>query len=202
MATDKGIDYGLEKMNIDPETGIRHGVISQHSVMPEALDDLSYDYGKPHCPKCGEEVSADDMGQYDFFCLKCYYGIRAEDAYSDQPLGFHYDQDGYFLADCLNNDILVLRSNFYTYDQVCSLLLPRAGNLHTPVADGVKTYCLGHEWFEGRIAPYPVYRVSDNVQIEVAKGEIVTSAKGSKWVWENRELLLTEAEICVLERIL
>ena len=93
MATDEGMDNGWGKVDVDPEIGIRHGVISQHSVMEEAMDDFSFDYGKPHCPKCGEEVLPDDLGEHDFFCLKCYCGIREEDAYPDQPLGFHYDQD-------------------------------------------------------------------------------------------------------------
>ena len=173
MATNKGIDYGMGKANVDPDTGIRHGVISQHSVMQEALDDFSFDYGKPHCPKCGEEVSADDVGQYDFLCNKCKYGFRAEDAYPDEPLGFHYDQDGYFLTHCFDNDIFVLRSDFYTLAQFCGISVPGAGNLDTPMEDGVKTYALGHDWFESGIAPYPIYRVSDNVQIVATKGEIV-----------------------------
>ena len=97
-----------------------------------------------------------------------------EEMTPDEPTSFRYDQDGYFLTNCLENgDILVLRSNFYTLAQFC----PResgTGNLDTPVADGVKTYCLGHDWFEGGIAPYPVYQVSDNVQIVAAKVEIVS----------------------------
>ncbi len=55
MLTNKGIDYGTGKANVDPETGIRHGMISRHSVMEDALDDFSFDYGKPHCAKCGGE---------------------------------------------------------------------------------------------------------------------------------------------------
>ena len=53
-----GIDYGLGQSNVDKANGIRYGVISQHSVIPEAMDDVDYDYGKPTCPKCGNEVDA------------------------------------------------------------------------------------------------------------------------------------------------
>jgi hypothetical protein len=35
-----GIDYGMGLSNIDEETGIRYGIISQHSVCPEAMDDV------------------------------------------------------------------------------------------------------------------------------------------------------------------
>ena len=51
-----GIDYGMGRTNIDPETGIRYGVISQHSIMPEAMEDMEPDYGLPTCPECGIDV--------------------------------------------------------------------------------------------------------------------------------------------------
>ena len=35
-----GIDYGHGKTNIDLKTGIRYGIISQHSVNPDAMDDV------------------------------------------------------------------------------------------------------------------------------------------------------------------
>jgi hypothetical protein len=35
-----GIDYGSNRSNLDTETGIRFGVISQNSIMPEAFDDV------------------------------------------------------------------------------------------------------------------------------------------------------------------
>jgi len=156
MESKKGIDYRMGKGR---KTRIRHGVISQHSILPEAFDEFCFDYGKPHCLKCGEEVSPVGMGGYDFFCPKCYGGIRAEEAYPVQPFGFYYDQDGYFLTDCLDHHILVIRSEFYTYAQFCIPCVLGAGNLDSPMEDGVKTYALGHEWFKGGIAPYPVYRV-------------------------------------------
>jgi hypothetical protein len=40
-----GIDYGLGLANIDSETGIRFGVIGQHSLMSEALADFEADFG-------------------------------------------------------------------------------------------------------------------------------------------------------------
>ena len=164
---------GMGKANVDPETGIRHGVISQHSVLEEALDDFSFVYGKPRCPKCGEEVSADDVGQYDFLCNRCNCGFRAEDVYPDEPLGSHYDQEGYLLTNRPGGDILVLRSDFYTLAQFRNPRVPGAGNLDAPMEDGVKTYALGHDWFEGGVAPYPVYRVSDDAQIIAVKVETV-----------------------------
>jgi len=39
------------------------------------------------------------------------------------------------------------------------------GNLDTYIKDGVKTYALGHDWFENEKAPYPLYSVETEKEI-------------------------------------
>lgn len=57
----RGIDYGMGRTNIDRETGIRFGVISQNEVLQAWADSSEADYGSPCCPKCGNEaVNWDD----------------------------------------------------------------------------------------------------------------------------------------------
>jgi hypothetical protein len=68
-------------------------------------------------------------------------------------------------VDCLDSDILILKSPFYTFAPFCSPCVPGAGCLDTPDLEGVKTYCFGHGWFEEQIAPYPVFRVSDDRRV-------------------------------------
>jgi hypothetical protein len=65
---------------------------------------------------------------------------------------------------------MVVKSPFYTYAQFCSPCVPGAGNLDNPMAEGVKTYCLGHDWFEGGVAPYPVWRVDDHAFVTMNDG--------------------------------
>jgi len=170
-----GIDYGLGQSNIDKSTGIHYGVISQHSVNPDALDDLEPDYGPPTCPKCGGEVKASDEVpsevsdaewfnvNADYACSKCEECFWSEDCFPEESQGFSYSTDGYELADCLDSDIFVLRSPYYTFAQFCSPCVPGAGNLDTFVSEedgGVKCYALGHEWFDAENpCPYPVYSV-------------------------------------------
>jgi hypothetical protein len=36
-----------------------------------------------------------------------------------------------------------------------------------PCADGPKTYCLSHDWFDGGVAPYPVYDVGTDKIVPV-----------------------------------
>lgn len=169
-----GIDYGLGQSNIDKGTGIRFGVISQHSIMPEATDDFEQDYGKPTCPTCGNVIDETatlpedfktwenytEHGCDDYACIHCKHLLDSSEVYSEESLGFSYERDGYVLTNCLDSDIFVIKSPFYTFAQFCSPCVPGAGNLDTPVEDGPKTYCLGHDWFEDGKAPYPVYSVA------------------------------------------
>ncbi len=173
--TNVGIDYSLGQSNVNRETGIHYGVISQHSVPYEYQDDFEQDYGSATCGQCGNPAidSADVpkelqrqlwyKGQ-DYACIQCERTFWSDQAFSEESLGFTYERDGYKLTNCLDSDIFVLESPFYTFTQFCSPCVPGAGNLDTPLEDGVKTYCLGHDWFEDGKAPYSVYRVSDDVK--------------------------------------
>ena len=83
-----GVDYGLGRTNINHETGIRYGVISQHDVMQAWCDSAEPDYGTPTCPKCGndaaeyahdknnfgeEETHDVGFGCADYICDDCKY---------------------------------------------------------------------------------------------------------------------------------
>ncbi len=173
-----GIDYGLGQSNLDRATGIRYGVISQNSILPEASEDFEQDYGKPTCPKCGNQIDETNLpanfgewenytahGCDDYACVHCEHLLDSSEVYSEESQGFTYEREGYKLCDCLNSDVFVILSPYFTHAQFCSPCVPGAGNLDTPVEDGPKTYCLGHDWFQNGIAPYPVY--------SVATGELV-----------------------------
>jgi hypothetical protein len=170
-----GIDYGLGQSNVDKKTGIRYGVISQHSVMPEAMEDFEQDYGEPTCHKCGNPAvdssdpsvsDADWNSGKDYACKDCEITFWSDYAFSEESLGFSYDKDGYQLTNCLDSDIFVLKSPYYTTAQFCSPCVPGAGNLDNFESDGVKTYCLGHDWFDEGKAPYPVYSVATDELVQ------------------------------------
>lgn len=126
-----GIDYGMGRTNIDTASGIRYGVISQHSVGSQLYDEQEFDY-----PKDADEDT--------------------------EPIGWHIEDGEYAMTDCLDSDVMVLKSPYYTFACYCSPCVPGAGNLDSADPQGVKTYCLGHDWFEDGAAPYPVYRVDTN----------------------------------------
>ena len=175
-----GIDYGMGKTNTDLKTGIRYGVISQHSVGEAWYDNADPDYGEPTCPKCGERaeeyesnVAAEynrGIGCADLMCEPCAYAFDSCEAYPDEARGYSYEADGYQLTSCLSTDIMVLLSPYYTLAQFCSPCVPGAGNLDSAMDEGVKTYCLGHDWFEKEVAPYTVYSVATGEKVEPETG--------------------------------
>lgn len=176
MAT-QGIDYGLGQTNVDCETGIRYGVISHRTVGQVWYDDAVPDYGKPLCPNCGNEVvpSDDDSlpedaewnDRQDYACVKCEECFWSDSVYPDQALSWSFSDEEYTLEDCLDSDIFVLKSPYFTYAQFCSPCVPGACNLDSPMEDqdGARCYCLGHEWFEEDKAPYRVFGVADGKEV-------------------------------------
>lgn len=218
MKTYAGIDYGNGRTNIDPQTGLRFGVISQNSIMPEAFDDifqssrdLTYEASvaefKQEIARIESEADLTEI-------LKERFGDRAprythtklwaeailvdytlNDGSFAQPLDdeakeyiwneieqtfndyyedngerdWLYEKEGYKLTNCLQSDVFVLASPYYTYAQFCSPCVPGACNLDSPLDHGKdwqvavrnnRAFCLGHDWFEGDRAPYPVYSVA------------------------------------------
>lgn len=199
-----GIDYGLGKSNMDAETCIRYGVIAQSSVSPESVDDI---WHGPHSRDLAFEAAENELKDKLRAVLSDYFSdhkrgskgdgmndgtsrldVAVEDAFNaldgwaenldteTEPL---YEHDGYKIARCLETDLFVLKSPFYTYAQFCSPCVPGAGNLDSPFDGPVemwakaaeesgfpKVYCLGHDWFDDNLAPYPVFRVDNNEQVQ------------------------------------
>ena len=155
-----GIDYGIGRTNIDVITGIRYGVISQHSVSQAWNDSAEPDYGPATCPKCGNAAVEYDDDKHesfsqsrewcctDYACESCELIIDSSEAWGDEPRGWSYTGDGYELTDCLDSDIMVLKSPYYTIGNFCSPCVPGAVSLESDNPDGAKAYCLGHNWFE------------------------------------------------------
>lgn len=183
----RGIDYGRGTTNIDPTNGIRYGVIHMNALSEWAWDDAEADYGNAHCPKCGNEAGdadADDVpdfdapltddereegirpwrhgrGSDDHYCEHCRYVFDSDEAYGDEPIGWVLANDSELTATIDSyNDVFILKSAYFTRAGFCSPCAPGAGHLESPCDDGERTYCLGHEWFTGGRAPYPVYAVA------------------------------------------
>lgn len=201
----KGLDYSGpgSTVNRDPENNIRYGVISQNSVMGEAVDDI---YFGPHSRDLAWEAAVEGFKKQlasafsgedlierrkDFWAVLKNHGIHGDrsdrlvndlmeceeegelwdvveqefnDNSGDHETNPLYEHDGYKITKCLDNDLMILKSPFFTYAQYCSPCVPGACNLDSPLDhipnDGSNgCYCLGHDWFDGGKAPYPVFNM-------------------------------------------
>ncbi len=165
-----GIDYGGGTVNCDFDTGIRYGVVSMHSVLQAWADSAEPDYGEAeeaHCPHCQHVQYGVWQWGEDTQCPQCEKEYEVELPDFSEPLGETYIGDGYIMETCLDTDIMVIRSPYFTFCVFCSPCVPGAGDLNTPHAEGIKTYCLGHDWFDSGKAPYPVYSVETGEEVQV-----------------------------------
>jgi hypothetical protein len=172
-----GINYGTEFSNMDVLAGIRFGVIPHGHVGAAWYDDAEAHYGDPSCPECGGDVVEFDDDKHesykcehfgDYACEECETLHDAEWVYPDEPLSWFYNEDGYAMEQLDEVDIFISKSPFFTYAQFCSPCAPGACYLPSPLdhkADNNKCYCLGHEWFEGEKAPYPIWNVKTGRRI-------------------------------------
>lgn len=158
---DAGIDYSLGQSNFDVSTGIHYGVMNANQLADWTHSEYEPDYGPVCCPDCGNELSEDNIEAS--YCPHCEQTVEVEDFYDGaEPIGHVYENEEYSSHIDSMNDVWVLKSPYYTKCAFCSPCAPGAGYLTDTRENGIKTYCLGHDFFESGIAPYPVFRVSDD----------------------------------------
>lgn len=191
-----GIDYSPlgSTINRDVATNIRYGVISQNSLNPEAYQDiwdngtdLTFEGYKEEAKLKIRQALSDYFSDYkhgeqpsklDAVVSDAWDAIEQDicDNYeSDSPEMF-YEKDGYKIKTCLQSDLFVMLSPFFTYAQYCSPCVPGACNLDVPLQDSSdsaiwpdsnKCYCLGADWFDDNKPPYPIYSVATGKRVEL-----------------------------------
>ena len=144
-ARDRGIDYGENRVNIDRDTGIRYGVIPVSNVK-QAWNDW----------KCTDEYY--ETGQIEIKCTDEYYEV--------EQIGIKCTDEYYEAGQIESDHILIIKSPYYTLAVCCSSFALGACHLERPVGDGARAYCFDHSWFEEDVAPYPIFRVSDNSYVK------------------------------------
>ena len=161
-----GIDFGGGRTNVNRETGIRFGVISQHELKCWWSDSFENYYGEPTCPECGsrarkateprpghapgqerDEEEDEEWEPYtehgcaDFECDLCHHTLDQEQVFSQEALGATLDNGKYKGEWHTDGDIFVKRSAYYTFARFCSPCCPGAGTLTSPL--GIEDYQVG-----------------------------------------------------------
>ena len=169
----------MGKTNID-ETGMRYGVISQHSIDGGALSDIYFGH---HSVDLAYERWLDEIKSALHHALKDFLSSQSLEDAVETVLGMdslgeghegeadpRYETDGYIIEKCLDADLIVMKSRFFTYAQYCSPCVPGACNLDSPLEMPTENgsnccYCLGHDFFEDGKAPYKVYSMLSGEEI-------------------------------------
>jgi hypothetical protein len=148
-----GIDYGLEQTNIDPNNGIRYGVINQNAFCSDDHLEPVYWQG---CDHCGTEIADGELPDEDRFpCPHCGKQLDKDDLWGDGPIGWEYTDGEIVLSGGTDGDVFVIKSPVAIRAQFCSPCAPGAGHLGNPCDNGPMTYALPLEWFdEYHPAPY------------------------------------------------
>lgn len=183
-----GIDYGLGKSNVDTQTGIRYGVIACNACNGNAVEDI-YSNGTD----LDFEEYIDQAKKAFFGAMEDYIGDESHlaDLFNDHlrdAIGegyentgdctrYLYESDGLKLQVASDGDLWVLKSPYFTRAQFCSPCAPGAGYLANPCDDGPKTYCLGHDWFDYSVAPYPIYSVETGEEIKPTDEALANKAQ-------------------------
>ena len=137
----------------------------------------------------------------DYACNNCKLILGSDEVYGDEPKGHKLDEDGYEGFVGTDNDLMLTKSPYYTHAQYCSPCAPGACHLENPLASleqvrfpkskkkrirkkwekreenyrlvpfGPKCFCLGHDWFEGDKAPYPVFDVETGKEVPPGSAE-------------------------------
>lgn len=165
----RGIDYGLGQTNIDQATGIRFGVIPQNDVQAWA-DSSESIYPDPEpieCESCGGSGDIDEDECED--CDGTGRILDDECVCECESIGAEVSDAEYDASCGDSGDIFITRSPYYTRAAFCSPCAPGACYLRDACEDGERAYCFGHDWFEGGVAPYPVYSVKTNEVVQPAK---------------------------------
>lgn len=175
--------------NMNFETGIHYGCISQHSLDPCVLDDLISDSSDLIYDESKDEF-IDDLKDavQEILNNNGIENVTSEDINFDVAINewdetymndnhhYLYD-DGEYELDFSDDlvSIIIKKSPYYTFCEGCSPCVPNAGNLDEPVtADDYekdkkglvyslvkKAYCLPDDFFENNKAPYEYFEVKN-----------------------------------------
>ena len=148
----KGIDYGMGLTNKDKDNGIRYGVINMNKLAyPDEIEPI-YACG---CPHCGQEIDPDDLhGIWHSACPHCDKVSTEEEYYSEELIGYKYDQDGILIEGYTNGDLFILKSPIAIRAQFYSPCSPGACHLEYPCDSGELAYALPLDWFDDEHCPY------------------------------------------------
>jgi len=138
-----GIDYGMGIANVDHETGIRYGVISEGSLddWVSAEAEPVYDQFCPHCEHVfGEDDQPGEGEEHEYLCPHCDKEFDNDDSWGEDAIDWEYDLGEGVKAEHTSLGIYVVSSPYVMRCAFCSPCAPGAGDLDAPRKNGIWAY--------------------------------------------------------------
>lgn len=177
-----GTDLKSMFPNMDMDTGIRYGCISQHTVDLSAMDDwydddAIYDEIKQEIEEGIEGVLSNHLDPEDIKDIISDALDKFNENYqNDEPAYYYKDEEYSAVYSHSLSCWIIEKSPYYTYCKTCSPCVPNAGDLDSPVTPDdymdeiekkrtsiyprfVKAYCLPCGFFDDDKAPYTYFSV-------------------------------------------
>jgi hypothetical protein len=165
--------------NMNLDTGIHYGTISQNTLSMERMDDwydndAMYDEIKQEIEDDITGVLSDYLDPVDIREVVDVAVERFNDVYQNDEPQFYYDDDEYTAIYSQSLCCWIIeKSPYYTFCKGCSPCVPNAGDLGSPVipdcyderdapicsSNVMRAYCLPKEFFEDDKAPYEYFEV-------------------------------------------
>ena len=131
--------------NVNPETGIRYGVVSMNTLASWVFDEFfhhgtndSYEAALKEFKDENPDATDEDIDTFN-------------DEYYGEEENYSLDKDGLKLGLSYLGGaplVWVFQSPHTTRARMCSPCVPNAGDLNNRESDGVECYTLPDEWFE------------------------------------------------------
>ena len=174
--------------NLNFDTGIHYGCISQHSVDMSQMDDwydndATYEEAKDEIEDRISEALDGLLDPVDISNVVDEAIDRFNESYQNDEPAYYYSDDEYEAEFSHSLSCwIILKSPYYTYCKGCSPCVPNAGDLDSPVTPedfdennlpvsmfdyGTvrRAYCLPERFFDDDKAPYEYFKVENDEHV-------------------------------------
>lgn len=143
-------------VNVNPETGIRYGIVAAHSLDPEIIDqmqregtDVHYEEAKSDLWDAIKRTCSDSMSDRDSDDVADLAVERISDHWQDDEPTHEFELQGVegrttWLGGALL--VWIFHSPFTDRFDLCSPCLPGACDLDSPNPDGYVGYTIPEDW--------------------------------------------------------
>jgi hypothetical protein len=181
---------------------------TQDERLANVAHDIKYLYRDPVCRSVAMEI--EELGDDSAPSREEVWDVISDkfgDTYECDARDWRWEEHGYVLENCLQSDMFVSKSPYFTYAQFCSPCVPGGCNLDSPfeglavpqgdhksfaedfaleadAAGFAKCFCLGHDFFDKDQAPYEVFSVATGKRVVMVEKSVPCPSCKGTGIWQ------------------